>query len=284
MVSFSNGTVSAHNQLTRHACASSSSRNALLPLARQPFGIELCGKVARLLNGNGVENLLWGSHLMATYTVPVVIQELACAIPRSQVHTAIDSLEAEGILLCRDRSCSWSRWQETAWQRSGDQKPAHFYLDYGEVGDLAGPDWNTVQLHAMEDVLWEVSAEGRGVGFSDGMDNNIIFANDPGLRMGSPLQGWGRFPASCPGVRLPTWQRYVEALILLALSSDGYACTFWYGELCHVAEVENPDRLGHPTFTKFLKGLSVRPQSTFRAEIAEARESLGSRLHPRRGS
>jgi hypothetical protein len=65
---------SAHNQLARHACASSSSRNALLPLARQPFGIELCGKVARLLNRNSVENLLWGSHLMATYTVPVLTQ------------------------------------------------------------------------------------------------------------------------------------------------------------------------------------------------------------------
>jgi len=65
---------SAHNQLARHACASSSSRNALIPLARQPFGIELCGKVARLLNRNSVENLLWGSHLMATYTVPVLTQ------------------------------------------------------------------------------------------------------------------------------------------------------------------------------------------------------------------
>lgn len=136
----------------------------------------------------------------------------------------------------------------------------------------------------MEDVLWEISAEGRGVGFSDGMDNNIIFANDPGLRTGRLLQGWGRFPASCPGVRLPTWQRYVEALILLALSSDGYARTFWYRELYLAAEVGNPDRLGHAAFTKFLKGLFVCPQSTFRAEIAEARESLGSRLHPRRGS
>lgn len=63
-----------------------------------------------------------------------------------------------------------------------------------------------------------------------------------------------------------------------------YECTFWYGELCHAAGVGNPDRLGHPAFTKFLKGLFVRPQSTFRAEIAEAKESLGSRLHPRRGT
>jgi len=197
---------------------------------------------------------------------------------------AIDSLETEGLSLCRDRSCSWSRWQETAWQRSGDQKPAHFHLDHGEAGDFTGPDWNTVQLHAMEDVLWEISAEGRGVEFSDGMDNNILFANDPGLRMGSPLQGWGRFPASCPGVRLPTWQRYVEALILLALSSDGYERTFWCRELYLVAKVGNPDRLGHLAFKRFLKGLFVRPQSTFRAEIAEARESLGSRLHPRQVS
>jgi hypothetical protein len=136
----------------------------------------------------------------------------------------------------------------------------------------------------MEDVLWEISAEGQGVGFSDGIGNNIIFANDPGLHMGGALQGWGRFPASCPGVRLPTWQRYVEALILLALSSDGYASTFRYRELYLAAGVGNPDQLGHPAFTKFLKGLFVRPQSTVRAEIAEARESLGSRLHPRRGS
>jgi len=141
-----------------------------------------------------------------------------------------------------------------------------------------------VQFHAMEDVLWEISAEGRGVEFSDGIDNNIIFANDPGLRVGGPLQGWGRFPTSCPGVRVPTWQRYVEALILLTLSSDGYARTFWYGELCLTARVGNPDRLGHPAFTKFLKGLFFRPQTTFKAEIAEARKSLDSRLYPRRGN
>ncbi len=136
----------------------------------------------------------------------------------------------------------------------------------------------------MEDVLWEISAERRGVEFSDGIDNNIIFANDPGLRMGGPLQGWGRFPTSCPGVRLPTWQRYVEALILLTLSSDDYARTFWYCELCLTARIGNPDRLGHPAFTKFLKSLFVSPQTTFRAEIAEARMSLGSMLHPRRGN
>jgi hypothetical protein len=95
---------------------------------------------------------------------------------------------------------------------------------------------------------------------------------------------WGHFPASCPGIRLPAWQRYVEALILLVLSSDSYARTFWYLELYLEAEVGNPDQLGHLTFTKFLKRLFVRRQSTFRAEIARARESLGSRLHPGRVS
>lgn len=69
----------AHSQLTCHDCSySPSSKNVPLPLAQQPFGIELCGKVARLLNGNGVENLLWGSHLMAIYKVSVVLQVQSC--------------------------------------------------------------------------------------------------------------------------------------------------------------------------------------------------------------
>lgn len=169
-----------------------------------------------------------------------------------------------------------------AWQLLGDQKPAHFHLDHGETGVFVGPNWNTIQLHATEDVLWEVSAEGRGVTFSDGMDGNIIFANDPGLRMGSSLEECCHFLASCEGVRLPTWQRYVEALILLMLSSDGYAHTFWCRELYYAVEFGNPDRLGHPAFTRFLKGLFSRPQSSYKTEIAVAMESLGSRLHPRR--
>ena len=154
------------------------------------------------------------------------------------------------------------------------------------VFNFPGPDRNTVQLHAVEDVLWEVSVEGRGVGFSDGIDNNIIFAHDPGLREGSPTQGWGRFPASCPGVRLPTWQRYVEALILLSFSSDDYASSFWNSELYFATKVGSPDQLGHPAFTRYLKFLK-RPfygsKGRLQAEIAKTKEALGPRLRPPRG-
>lgn len=182
-----------------------------------------------------------------------------------------------GVSLCRSGECSWSHWQETAWRRSGDQKPAHFHLDHEESWFITGIDWNTVQLYAVEDVLWELPAKGLRV---DGMGNNIIFVNDPGLRVASPLQVFGPSSAYSQGIRLPTWQRYVEALILLALSSssDGYAYRFWFRELLQVADLGDPDQLGHPAFTKFVKGLTLGPQTTVGAEIAEARKSLGSRL------
>src|SRR5690348_10888691 len=107
-----------------------------------------------------------------------------------------------GVPPCRSVECSWSHWQKRAWRRSGDQRPAHFHLDHEEHCSITGIDWNTVQLYAVEDVLWELPAKGLRV---DGMDNNIIFLNDPGLRMGTPLQGFGPSSTYCQGVRLPTW-------------------------------------------------------------------------------
>ena len=44
-----------------------------VPLVNQDFSFGLCGAVAGLLNRAGVENLLWGTHLQAAYTVPVVV-------------------------------------------------------------------------------------------------------------------------------------------------------------------------------------------------------------------
>ncbi|KAH8699363.1 hypothetical protein GQ44DRAFT_718204 [Phaeosphaeriaceae sp. PMI808] len=249
-----------------------------LPLVEQPFGIELCSNVARLLSANGVENLLWGSHLMATYNVRVANVDLSFVIPKRQFPIAIKSLEAEGVPLCQDRSCEQTCWVEARRQYYSDQQPAHFHLNSSE-GMLAGPRWNTVQLHAGEDVLWEVPTEGRGVAFSNGVD--IIFANDPAVPLGTSPEEWGRFPASCPGVRLPTLQRYIEALVLLFLSSDGHLYSYWSDVLGAVTEVSIPDRFSHPAFTKLLKGLYGGSDRPSRLYIAEARESLRSRLHPR---
>lgn len=50
------------------------------PLKKQDFGIELCGRVATVLNNAGVENVLWGSHLMDVYTVPIVLE--VCSLIR----------------------------------------------------------------------------------------------------------------------------------------------------------------------------------------------------------
>ena len=45
-----------------------------IPLKKQDFGMKICGTVATLLNSAGVESVLWGSHLMKVYNVPIVLQ------------------------------------------------------------------------------------------------------------------------------------------------------------------------------------------------------------------
>ena len=144
---------------------------------------------------------------------------------------------------------------------------------------------NTLQVFMIEDVLWELPIIERGIDFVDGVDRNVIFANDVSLRIGSELEGSGRYPDTISGVRVPTWERYVEALILLALSSKGPdgLCSCLLKELGYMARYGDPHRLCHPAFTRFLLGM-IRPPTTFRAVIAEALEVLGPRLHnPRPG-
>jgi hypothetical protein len=137
----------------------------------------------------------------------------------------------------------------------------------------------------MEDILWELPIMERGIDFVDGPDRNIIFANDASLCMGSELERCGRFPDSISGVRVPTWQRYIEAVILLALSSEmsKYSMSGWLHELTYMTSYGDPHRLCHPAFTRFLLAM-IRAPTTFRAVLAEALEVLGPRLHnPRAG-
>lgn len=46
----------------------------LKPFAQHGYSIELCEDVAATLNRAGVENILWGAHLLETYTVPIILQ------------------------------------------------------------------------------------------------------------------------------------------------------------------------------------------------------------------
>ncbi len=71
---FTSRTTAVYPKWNSRLHISSSSRNTLPPLSRLPFGIELCGRVAGLFNRKGVENLLWGSHLMAAHGAPMILQ------------------------------------------------------------------------------------------------------------------------------------------------------------------------------------------------------------------
>ena len=72
-----------------------------VPLVKGGFGMKFCGRVATQLDGDGVESLLWGSRLLAAYTIPLVLKvenisprfpyatpsQLTCSLVSSQKNT-----------------------------------------------------------------------------------------------------------------------------------------------------------------------------------------------------
>lgn len=158
---------------------------------------------------------------------------------------------------------------------------AHFHMDWAERSwqeQWVGDKDDTLQVFAMEDVLWELPA-GKGLGFTDGPSNNIMLASDPSLRRGSELDGWGRFADADTVVRIPTWQRYVEALILNSLSCQrqlGWRGG-WASELALVRDRGGPHHLCHPDFKMFFPDKLQKPRP-YRDVLAEAMKILGPRL------
>ena len=136
-----------------------------------------------------------------------------------------------------------------------------------------------MKLYTIEDKLWELPVSDQGVNFTDGANNNIIFANDASLTIGTELQGTGRFLDSISGVRVPTLHHYVEALILLALryKSDSFSTCAWVSELVYLVHLVKLDRLGHPAFRQFCDRV-LKGGAGFTNMIQQAQEALGPRI------
>ena len=136
-----------------------------------------------------------------------------------------------------------------------------------------------LKLYTIEDKLWELPVSDQGVNFTDGANNNIIFANDASLTIGTELQGTGRLLDSISGVRVPTLHHYVEALILLALryKSDSFSTCAWVSELVYLVHLVKLDRLGHPAFRQFCDRV-LKGGAGFTNMIQQAQEALGPRI------
>lgn len=210
-----------------------------------------------------------------------LFKKLALAILSSQFQRAILSLEEEDLSLCRRSGCPLNIRREKEWQTVFNNSPAHFHMNYPDTSYcIMTEEDNTLQVFMMKDVLWELLIIEREIDFVDDVDRNVMFANDVNLRIEFELKKSGRYSDTISSVRVPTWERYVEALILLALSSkdsDGL-CSCLLKELEYMARYDDPHRLCHSAFTRFLLSM-IRPQTTFRAIISEALKVLDSRLH-----
>lgn len=210
---------------------------------------------------------------------PCAAKELAFAVPNNKLQQAVASLVLQGFSVCRNVDCPVTR--QTKWEISFRNPSVHFHMDWTKPS--CQEQWlfdrdNTLQLFAMEDVLWELPTC-KGLGFIDGQFNNIISASDPCLRWGSELQGWGRFPDPHTDVRIPTWQRYFEALILNSLSCRrrrGWESEY-SSELDLVQDRGGPHHLCHPDFEMFFPDTPREP-GPYKHVWAKAMEILGPRL------
>ncbi|RFU30488.1 hypothetical protein B7463_g5867, partial [Scytalidium lignicola] len=252
-------------------------RTTQIPLIKQELSMDLCVAVARSLNTAGVENILWGTHLLSAYTVPTVILELSFVVPGNQLQEAVSALESKSLLLCRNSHCSLNLPRDCQ-AVSYDNPHAHFHLGAGM--HTLNQECGIVKLYTMEDRLWELPVRGRGVSFTDGPTNSVIFANDSSLAVGTPTQGIGRFPNSASEVRIPTLHRFVEAMALLTLQCEpnSHSTASWISELAYVANLVDQNRLSHPAFKELCTWILKRGTS-FSIMIRRVREALRSRIH-----
>ncbi|KAH8807926.1 hypothetical protein F5884DRAFT_857487 [Xylogone sp. PMI_703] len=248
-----------------------------IPLFNEEFGGALCGRIASLFNSDGIENILWGCHLLSIYTAPMALTELSFVIPGAQLPDAVSALEAHHLPLCRSTSCSLNMPREDEGPNF-DNPPAHFH--FGDNRDRVDHEDGIVRLYVMEDKLPHLPVWGRGVNYTDGPNNNVISASDHSIPIGGGAQGIGRLPQTISGVRVPTLHCYFEAMVLLALrNSPSFASYSWITEPGFVVRLINKNNLTHPAF-KEIYDWTIEGGMTYRTMIRRARESLGSRIHP----
>lgn len=108
------------------------------------------------------------------------LKELALAVPSSQFQRARYSFARKrGSVLMSTQWLPSKYSAKKEWQKVFNNAPAHFHMDYHDTSYCKmTEEENTLKIFMMEDLLWELPIIGRGIDFVDGVDRNVIFAND----------------------------------------------------------------------------------------------------------
>jgi hypothetical protein len=167
-------------------------------------------------------------------------QEISFVVQENQLEKACSVFSRSGLQMCEDNECSlrlphtspnlaWQTVPHIPWDRDMRHPHAHFHL-HPENSATDAKDRCSIRLFTKENCLWELKGFERGPSFTDGWNQNIIYASDENLPPEAKAGDIGncRFPQALPPVRIPTPQRALEAFFLLRLSSKHMlTCGYW---------------------------------------------------------
>ncbi|EEP76236.1 predicted protein [Uncinocarpus reesii 1704] len=208
-------------------------------------------KVASLLNSVDIPNILWWNSVIDIYGIPTGDIEMSFVVDRSHLQRATETLIHAGLVPCAASNCH-HRAPVTEDGRTFCNPAVHFHISF--LGDEINM-WPSIQLHIKDERLWALPLENDTTTFSD--SENIIFADDARLPPNNqhPILGNETSRGKCrhhPGtpVRIPTPERYAEALLLLAIRDRGFsAATSWLSQFNYLLECDliDPDKVNEPT-------------------------------------
>ncbi|GIC90281.1 uncharacterized protein Aud_006715 [Aspergillus udagawae] len=207
----------------------------------QKVNVDLVASIAKLLDANGIPNVMWGPYVLACYGAPLVLYDFAFVIPDQHIDRAREVLLAANFPPCpQGDDCHLI--QPIC---SLPHSYAHFILD-----DKGQPPrghnrqtgfWHPfrLELHKKSQLLWALPDIPLGAPAPD--DPNYMLVNDDRLPDYNPIFKAGRAPYTHYPVKMPTLPRYAESLAYGYLrkqrsegEGDSLRAGFFLGEMTYI--------------------------------------------------
>ncbi|GIJ85081.1 hypothetical protein Asppvi_003936 [Aspergillus pseudoviridinutans] len=173
---------------------------------------DLVASIAKLLDANGIPNVMWGPYVLACYGVPLVLDDFAFVIPDQHIDRARDVLLAANFPLCpQGDDCHLLQPICTL-----PHSYAHFILKdeaqppRGHNGQTGFSHPFRLELHKKSQLLWTLPDIPLGAPAPD--DPNYMLVTGDRTDVYDTRMQSGRVPYTHYPVKMPTLPRYAESL------------------------------------------------------------------------
>ncbi|KAF7137075.1 hypothetical protein CNMCM5793_006963 [Aspergillus hiratsukae] len=206
--------------------------------------VDLIASIAKLLDTNGIPNVMWGPFVLACYGAPLVLQEFSFVIPDQHIDRAREVLLAANFVPCQDEC----RLVQPVCNLPHPY--AHFILDDKDQPRVVRDDmpplgiWHSfrLELHKKSRLLWTLPDIPLGAPAPD--DPNYMLVTDDRLEEYDPKLHLGRVPYTHYPVKMPTLPRYAESLAYGYLreqtpgapegEGNNRRAGFWFREMTYI--------------------------------------------------